>query len=55
MRQDKGVGVILPNNQTIIDFYENTMSVDISVDYIEDESKEDQKRSEGSGVMKPYS
>ena len=53
MRQDKGVGVILSNHQTIIDFSENKVSVDISVNYIKNESKEDQRQAEGGGVMKP--
>ena len=50
----KEVILLHQNYLPIIDFSENLVSVDISVDYIEDELKEDKKKSEGGGVMKPY-
>ena len=34
-------GVIAPNYQDLVDMSESAVSVDLSVDYIEDESQED--------------
>ena len=49
----KEVILLHQNYLPIIDFSENLVSVDISVDYIEDKYQESQRQAEGGGVITP--
>ena len=51
--QAEGVGIFVTNYPPNIDLYENSFSVDMSVDSIKDGSQETQRQDEWCGVMTP--
>ena len=53
LRQAEGGGVIRPSDQELVDFSNNSFSVDLSVDCIEDALKEYQGQPYICGVMTP--
>ena len=53
LRQAEGAVVIATNDPDLIYFSKNLVSIDMLVDFIEDESQEDQGKPEGGGVLTP--